>query len=81
MALTGRTDEAAGGYVNAIDGLRALGVVFEVGMTSLDAVMLLGADRPETQVAAEDARTIFSRLGAKPLLERLVVALGSPQPA
>jgi hypothetical protein len=41
----------------------------------------LDADEPEVRAAADSARTILERLGAKPLLARLEAALARPSSA
>ena len=41
-------------------------------------VTLLDADEPEVRAAADAARAILERLGAKPLLARLETAVARP---
>jgi hypothetical protein len=43
-------------------------------------VKLLGASDPEPRAAADDARALLERLGARPLLGQLEAALAQPAP-
>jgi class 3 adenylate cyclase/tetratricopeptide (TPR) repeat protein len=77
-ALEGRVDEAAGSYRDAIDAWRALKCTLDLALCELDLVLLLGPKCLET-TAANEARDIFTQLGAKPFLERLNGAAGPEQ--
>ena len=74
-ALEGRRDEAIGSFVDALRLFRELGFEFEVARVALDFLLLLGPEAPEARSAGEEARATFERLGAKPYLERLEVAM------
>ncbi|CAN5710480.1 adenylate/guanylate cyclase domain-containing protein [soil metagenome] len=74
-ALEGRTDEGATHFAEAAKALRDLDVPFDLALTQLDRITVLGADHPDSPAAAEEAHAIFERLGAKPFLERLEAAL------
>ena len=76
-ALEGRTDEGAAHFAGAAKALRDLDVPFDLALTQLDRITVLGADHPDSPAAAEEARAIFARLGAKPFLERLEAALAA----
>ena len=79
-ALEGRRSDALSQFREALAGYRALGLAFDEALTVLDMVSLLGAGEPDVQTAADWARTTFTRLGARPLLERLDAGMsGSPQ--
>jgi len=69
-ALEGRVDEARAGYLGAEAGLRDLGVRFELGLACLEHATFL-PDDPTAAAAAEEARAIFTDLGAVTLLARL----------
>jgi tetratricopeptide (TPR) repeat protein len=70
-AIEGRTEEARTLYGESQEALRALGTVVELGLTDLDLVRFLGPDDPAAAEAADEARAIFTRLGARPFLDRL----------
>ncbi len=82
-ALEGRRDDAVTAYGEALRRFRALGLDFELARTALDLVLLVGPGTPEAVAAANEARTIFDRLGARPYLERLDAAMRNvlPSPA
>ena len=69
--LEGRTKEGATLFTEATTALRDLEVPFDLALTQLDRITVLGADHLDSPAAAEEARAIFERLGAKPFLERL----------
>jgi len=75
-ALTGHSDEAAAGYRDAIRQWRDLGCLFDLALCQLDFVKFVGGESPEVEAAATEARSIFTRLGAPALLERLDEAVG-----
>jgi tetratricopeptide (TPR) repeat protein len=70
-ALEGRRDEAIAGYRDALKRYREIGYDFQVARVELDMLMLLGPDLPDARAAAEEARAVFERVGARPYLERL----------
>jgi class 3 adenylate cyclase/tetratricopeptide (TPR) repeat protein len=72
-ALDGRRAEAIAGFREAIRLWRDLGMVYDVALASLNFVKLVGGK--ESQTAAEEAREIFTRLGAQPLLAQLDAAV------
>jgi tetratricopeptide (TPR) repeat protein len=74
-ALEGHIDKAAEMYAEIAQAWRALGCPFDLGMTQLEAVELLGVDHPDARKAADEAREVFTLLGAHPFLERLERAL------
>jgi class 3 adenylate cyclase/tetratricopeptide (TPR) repeat protein len=71
LALDGRTEEAVQGYVAAARQWRELEVWFPLALSQLDFAATIGTDNPDAKAAADEAREIFTRLGAKPLLQRL----------
>jgi tetratricopeptide (TPR) repeat protein len=80
-ALEGRRDEAIAGYRDALKRYREIGFDFEVARGELDMLMLLGPDLPEARAAAEEARAVFERVGARPYLERLDATIGDARTA
>jgi class 3 adenylate cyclase/tetratricopeptide (TPR) repeat protein len=66
-AAEGRTDAALAGFRTALARLGALGFTWDQARAYLDAVILLPHD-PEVLAWAEQARAIFTSLGAKPYL-------------
>ena len=77
-ALTGQPDEAAATFRDAMRQWRDLGCWFDLALCELDYVKFVGGESPEVEAAATEARTIFTRLGAPALLERLDEAVGLP---
>ena len=79
-ALEGRRDEAVHLYQEVFRNWRDLGVPFDLAMSQLDFVIAAGPEVPEARAAAEEARGIFTDLGARPFLERLDAALAVAPP-
>ncbi len=73
--LDGREAEGRRDALAVIAGYADLGLPWRQALGSLMLAERLGADDPETRAAAEMARAIFERLGARPFLERLEAAL------
>jgi tetratricopeptide (TPR) repeat protein len=69
-ALEGRYEDAAAAYARALDAWRALDSPLDLAFCALDRAVLRG---PRSAPGGEDdeARGIFTRIGAKPLLARL----------
>ena len=81
-ALEGRMADAAAGYRDAARRWRDLGVDLDLALCDMDAMRLLGdADPKLSHESADEARKIFTRLGAKPFLARLEAAMARPAPA
>jgi tetratricopeptide (TPR) repeat protein len=70
-ALEGRTRDALALYRAAIDAWRDLGVAWDEALCELQMVRTLDPAEPEVASAAESARSIFTRLGAKTWLRFL----------
>ncbi|MGH2357577.1 MAG: ATP-binding protein, partial [Candidatus Limnocylindria bacterium] len=79
-ALEGREAEAIEGYREALRQRRALELHFDTARTALDYVLLVGPNAPGAREAAEEARAVFERLGARPYLNRLQEALVAAPP-
>jgi hypothetical protein len=77
LALEGRTEEAAQRYVAAARRWRELEIWFELALSQFDFAATIGTKHPDARAAADEARQIFTRLGAKPMLARLE-DIGSP---
>jgi len=69
-ALEGRRDDAASGYARALEAWRVINSPLDLALCGLDRAMVRGSVAPP---GAEDdeARAIFTRIGAIPFLERL----------
>jgi hypothetical protein len=78
-ALQGRPEEASAGYREALESWAAMDVPLDLALTAMDAAILLPEESlPEG--AVQRAKDILTKLGARPLLERLLAA-GHPAPA
>lgn len=68
-AMEGRRDEAATAYSRALDAWRAIDSPLDLALCALDRAILRG---PDPVAGGEDeAREIFTRIGATPFLARL----------
>jgi tetratricopeptide (TPR) repeat protein len=74
-ALEGRTADALALYREALRAWRDLGIAWDEALCGVDMALLLDAAEPEVRAAAESARETLTRLGAKPILERLEAAM------
>jgi len=75
-ALEGRMEDATGGYRDAQRRWRDQSARFELALSELDFIRLVGGERPEVDAAAAEAREIFTQLGSTPFLERLDEVMG-----
>jgi tetratricopeptide (TPR) repeat protein len=73
-ALDGRAAEAIPAYREALRAWRDLGLAWDEALCGLDMATLLDPSEPEVRAAAESAREILVRLGAKPFIARLDAA-------
>ncbi len=86
-ALDGRPAEALPLYREALRAWRDLGLAWDEALCGIDMATLLDPADPEVRSAADSAREIFVRLGAKPFLARLDAAIErqasapTPEPA
>jgi class 3 adenylate cyclase/tetratricopeptide (TPR) repeat protein len=77
--LEGRRDESMGLYADALARWDAAGLPLDRALTAIDMIVVLGPDEPAARAAGEEARELFTRLGARRLLEILDRAMsGSP---
>ena len=74
-ALEGRSAAALALYREALRGWRDAGLPWDQALTGIDMATLLEPSEPEVRSAAESARQILTRLGAKPFLQRLDAAM------
>ncbi len=74
-AMEGRRADATAGFADAITRWRELGHHVEVGWCAVDWVSMVGPADPQARAAADDARALFDRLGAAPLLALLERAM------
>jgi class 3 adenylate cyclase len=79
-ALAGEREQALAEYVEAIAGWRALDVPVSLGLCLTDLAIALGPTEPQAVEAADEARALWTRLGATPLLVRLEAAMASREP-
>jgi hypothetical protein len=70
LALEGRPEEAAQRYVATARRWRELETWFELALSQFDFAATIG-NNPDAKAAADEAHQIFTRLGAKPMLQRL----------
>jgi hypothetical protein len=78
-ALEGRRAEALAGFLDAARRMNDLGLIVHAALCELGLVTMLGSAAPEARAAAANARAVFERLGAEPLLKLLEAALhGEP---
>ena len=68
-------------YRGAIRRFRDLGLPIDEALTTIEMARLLAPAQPEVRAAADAAREILARLGAKPFLERLMLVVQRPSPA
>ncbi len=69
-ALDGKHDDSAAAYARALDAWRALDSPLDLGLCALDRAVLR-APHVEPGTEDDEAREIFTKLGALPLLARL----------
>jgi class 3 adenylate cyclase/tetratricopeptide (TPR) repeat protein len=70
-ALDGRQSEALDGYREALEMWREMDVPVFRGLCLMDMVAVIAPSVPEAAAAADEARSLWTRLGAPPLLARL----------
>jgi hypothetical protein len=70
-ALDGRTAEATIGFVEQARVMREHGMTFDLALCLMDEIATVGVGDPAGRAAAEEAREILTRLGAKVLVDRL----------
>ncbi|MBA3741189.1 MAG: hypothetical protein H0W98_08615, partial [Chloroflexi bacterium] len=78
--LEGRAAEARAHYLEAQRLWRELGLNYLLAMCDLDIVVTGALEPAERRRAADEARTIFTRLRAQPLIDRLDAALAAVGP-
>jgi class 3 adenylate cyclase/tetratricopeptide (TPR) repeat protein len=76
-ALAGRSSEAESLYREAIRQWRDLGLPWDIALTILDMVLVLGPDLPGAGESIAEARTILEGLRARAMLARLDAAVGT----
>ncbi len=74
-ALDGHPAEALSLYRGALRAWRDLGLAWDEALCVIDMATLLDPTDPEVHAAADAAREILTRLGAKPFLARLEAAM------
>ncbi len=74
-ALEGRAVDALAGHREVLRGLHELGVDFEIALVGLQCAALMDPSIPEMAAAIDEARAIFTRIGAAPFLVLLDRAL------
>jgi hypothetical protein len=79
-ALESRTDEALAGFRGVQEELRRLELPYLLALTDVMACAVLDPTLPDVAAAAEEARDIFERLGAKAWLDRLEEAFAGGSP-
>jgi len=79
-SVEGRGPEARAHHVEALRLYREMGLWWTLANASLDAIVADALEPAERQRVADEARTIFERLGAHPYLAQLDAALGGTPP-
>jgi class 3 adenylate cyclase/tetratricopeptide (TPR) repeat protein len=74
-ALEGRVGDALALYREAFRAWRDLGLAWDEALCAVDMVTVLDPSVQEVSAAAESARQVLTRLGTRPILERLEAAL------
>ena len=74
-ALEGRAVDAVRLYSDALEGFREVGFSFQEALTAIEMATVLDPSIPEVAVSIETARTILTRLGARPYLDQLEGAI------
>ncbi|HXQ95426.1 MAG TPA: hypothetical protein VN800_00750, partial [Candidatus Acidoferrales bacterium] len=74
-ALEGEVDHALAGYRDALRRWSDLGLLWDQALCAIDMATLLNPAQPDVAAAGEAGREILTRLGARPFLERLEMAL------
>jgi class 3 adenylate cyclase/tetratricopeptide (TPR) repeat protein len=69
--LEGRSEEAAAGFRRGLAEYRDLQWTLPFGWALVICVATLGPGHPQAEAAASEARELFTRLGAKAMLDRL----------
>ncbi len=79
-ALADRRDDAVSMYQDASRALRSIDAPLILADAMLDAAYVLGPDDPAVPAMADEARSIYERLGARVLIDRLdeAMARGTP---
>ena len=75
--IAGRRKESLAGLLDAIQQWKDLGLAFDAALVQLTLVTLLGVADADGRAAAEEARTMFERLGSQPLLDRLAAVMAA----
>jgi hypothetical protein len=70
-ALDGRQSEALEGFREALEVWRDLDVPLIRGLCLMDIVAVIAPSNVEAAAAADEARSLWTRLGAPPLIARL----------
>ena len=65
-------------FRDAIRQWREIGCWWDLALCELDFVRFVGGENPDAKAAADEARDIFTRLGAPAFLRRLNEAVGLP---
>ncbi len=77
-ALDGRRAQAAREYRDALQGLLDHGYVLDHALMTVQMATLVGPSEPDVMAAAAIARETLTRARAKPFIDRLDAALGTP---
>jgi len=77
-AAAAQTEDATVAYRDAMRQWRDMEAWFDLALCELDFVRFVGGESPDVMAAADEARTIFTRLGAPGFLRRLNESVGLP---
>jgi hypothetical protein len=79
--LRGRVDDGVAAYLGVFDAWRDLRCEFELALSELEFLRLVGPDHPSAGPVADEARRIFERLRASAFLGHLAELFTVREPA
>ena len=80
-ALAGNEQAALAAYHGARLAWLELGCDFDLALCAIDMATLLPPGHPEVIAAADEARVILERIGARPFIDRLDAAMSEASPS
>jgi hypothetical protein len=78
LALAGQTGESAQAYRRVIDEMRAASFHLDLGLALFERSWLLGSVDEQAAAGLDEARAVFTAMGADAFIERLMTGAVSP---